>query len=270
MTNVENLDYMKETSARSICRSLLSAVEYLHSRPIPIAHRDIKLENILLVSKKKDFSSESLRLADFGFAKEEVYANSFITMCGTPAYVAPEILLQKQYGRIVDLWSVGVVAYSLLAGYQPFHAEEESDVEKLIVKGEYDFDNDYWKDVSDEAKEFIRSLLVTDPDERTSAKKALKDPWFSKDLKDVDTESAGPSKPQVFFMIGSQVSHIGIQVFYSISANVLHLTFHFRTHNETKSSAIREQLAPHDAGSARRSRWTSSSARHERIHAAHQ
>eukprot|EP00957_Ditylum_brightwellii_P205983 15346275-Ditylum_brightwellii.AAC.1 len=109
------------------------------------------------------------------------------------------------------MWSIGVVAYSILGGYQPFHAKEDFIIEKLTINGNYKYDDKYWRNISDEAKNFISTLLVTSPHLRSSAEVALQHHWFNVNLNHIDKVAAATNtteidKPPVFFMIGSQRS----------------------------------------------------------------
>lgn len=136
-------------------------------------HRDLKPENLLLTSKNDD---ADVKLADFGFAAKAP-TQCLTTQCGTPGYVAPEILKDKPHGRPVDLWSLGVIAYILLGGYPPFHDENQKNLFRLIKAGRYEFHPEYWGGVSEEAKDFIRHLLEVNPDKRYTADQALKHSW---------------------------------------------------------------------------------------------
>ena len=190
--------FFNERKGRKICKVVLEAVSYIHSKKI--GHRDLKPENLLVDSDKDDVV---IKLADFGFAKREVESNSFKTMCGTPAYVAPEILSAVPYGVKADMWSVGVITYIILAGYQPFRGEDKDSLKWSITNGAFEFDEKFWSSVSNEAKAFITALLAIDPAERLSADEARAHSWFSKDLrKTIAVEKDTP----VFFMIGSQRS----------------------------------------------------------------
>lgn len=130
-------------------------------------NRDIKPENCLLSVSPNGLLV--LKLADFGFAKEESSPNVFTTLCGTPSYVAPEILKRHSYGVLADTWSIGVVAYGLIGGYLPFRGDNEREVQQCIIDGMYHFDKQFWNHVSADAKDFIDSLLVVDPSERATA-----------------------------------------------------------------------------------------------------
>jgi len=101
------------------------------------------------------------------------------TPCGTPGYVAPEVLKNEPYGFEVDMWSLGVILYILLCGFPPFYNENTSLLYKQIKKGEYDFPDPYWTDISDAAKNLVQCLLTLDPKKRYSAKQVLSHPWIA-------------------------------------------------------------------------------------------
>jgi len=101
------------------------------------------------------------------------------TACGTPGYVAPEVLQAKGYDKEVDLWSIGVITYILLCGFPPFYNEKLQLLFEQIMRADYDFPEDYWSEVSNDAKDFIKKLLVVDPKKRMTGKEALKHPWLT-------------------------------------------------------------------------------------------
>ncbi|CAG8459775.1 11407_t:CDS:2 [Diversispora eburnea] len=141
-----------------------------------IAHRDLKPEN-LLFSDKSEFST--LKITDFGLSKILKHHDDILmTACGTPGYVAPEVLTQNGYGKSVDIWSIGVILYTVLCGYTPFWGENQKALFDSILKGVYHFDEDYWSDISDEAKDLINKMLEYNPDKRITAHDALQHPWF--------------------------------------------------------------------------------------------
>lgn len=154
--------YYSEREARDLVKLLLEAIKYCHDSDI--VHRDLKPENLLLTSKDDD---ASIKLADFGFAKKiEFNGEGLVTACGTPGYVAPEILEGQAYGKGVDIWSIGVITYILLCGYPPFHDDNHNALFKKIKKGKFQFDSPYWDHVSDDAKDLISKMLVVNPAER--------------------------------------------------------------------------------------------------------
>jgi len=163
-----------EKDASVIVAKMLAAVEYLHKNGI--AHRDLKPENLLL----KEGEDTGVMLSDFGLSKIVGEESMMETACGTPYYVAPEVLNASGYDEQVDLWSVGVITYLLLCGFPPFYGESLPEVFEQIMKAEYDFPDPYWKEVSQEAKNFIGTLLVVDAKKRASASSALQHPWITK------------------------------------------------------------------------------------------
>lgn len=154
--------FYSEKEARDLVKILLGAIKYCHDQDV--VHRDLKPENLLLMSADDD---ASIKLADFGFAKSVTKDDAgLVTTCGTPGYVAPEILEGSPYGKPVDVWSIGVITYILLAGYPPFHDESQPILFRKIRKGKYQYDSPYWDNVSDDAKDFISRMLVVNPKDR--------------------------------------------------------------------------------------------------------
>lgn len=198
LSRINGMSFLGEVQGRRICKSILDAVSYMHSKKI--AHRDLKPENLLLDADSDD---AVVKLADFGFAKREKLPYSFTTMCGTANYVAPEILRAVPYGIAADLWSVGIIAYILLVGYQPFRGEDEITLQHQIRDGVFEFDQEVWSNITNEAKAFISLILKVDPAERLSANEALAHEWFT--LEDLG-KTAPQNESPVFFMIGSQRS----------------------------------------------------------------
>jgi len=101
------------------------------------------------------------------------------TACGTPGYVAPEVLNATGYDKEVDMWSIGVITYILLCGFPPFYNDSLPELFEQIMKADYDFPEEYWKDISEDAKDFIRKLLVVNPAKRLTGKQALSHRWLS-------------------------------------------------------------------------------------------
>ena len=165
--------FYNEKEARSLSTILLKTIKFCHDKSI--VHRDLKPENLLLASKTEDIT---IKIADFGFAVKSKTDKSLTTQCGTPGYVAPEILLSKPYGRAVDMWSIGVIIFILLGGYPPFSDNNQSKLYKKIKAGQFEFHKDYWDAISNEAKDLITKLLTVDPEARYSADQALTHPWI--------------------------------------------------------------------------------------------
>jgi len=165
-----------EKCARDIALVLFQTLDDMHTK-YHIAHRDLKPENLLL----EDLITEKVYFADFGFARH-VTEEGLKTRCGTPAFVAPEIVLGRRYKQPVDMWSIGVILFMMLGGYNPF-AEGAEDLRTLFRKvraGDFTFHQSQWKNVSPEAKCLIARLLTVDPDYRYTAKQALQSDWIQK------------------------------------------------------------------------------------------
>ncbi|KAK3208495.1 hypothetical protein GRF29_77g944574 [Pseudopithomyces chartarum] len=164
-----------EKDAAETIRQVLEAVNYLHHNNV--VHRDLKPENLLYLSQEPN---SSLVLADFGIAKMLDSKNEVLTtMAGSFGYAAPEVMLKKGHGKPVDMWSMGVITYTLLCGYSPFRSENLADLIEECKNGRVVFHERYWKDVSKDAKEFISTLLQPDPAKRPTSEEALKHIWLS-------------------------------------------------------------------------------------------
>ncbi|KAI8096632.1 kinase-like domain-containing protein [Halteromyces radiatus] len=163
-----------EKDAVLVIKSVLTGLEYLHAHDV--VHRDMKPENLLF---KNSDSDADLVICDFGIAKAGDEDSSLNTVCGSPGYVAPEVLLRKSYGAPVDMWAIGVITYTLLCGYQPFQAEDQVELTDEITHARYEFHERYWRNVSQDAKDFIRQLLQLDPSKRPTATEALKNKWMT-------------------------------------------------------------------------------------------
>ncbi|KAK0399437.1 hypothetical protein QR680_003048 [Steinernema hermaphroditum] len=162
-----------EKDASHLIKQVLEAVAFMHDNGV--VHRDLKPENLLYFDRAED---SKIMLSDFGLSKTEE-SGVMATACGTPGYVAPEVLQQRPYGKAVDVWSIGVIAYILLCGYPPFYDDNDANLFAQIIRGEYEFDSPYWDDISDSAKDFISHLMCCDPEMRYSCRKALEHPWIS-------------------------------------------------------------------------------------------
>ncbi|KAJ5508272.1 hypothetical protein N7527_010415 [Penicillium freii] len=164
-----------EKDASQTIRQVLDAVNYLHKRNI--VHRDLKPENLLYLTRAAD---SQLVLADFGIAKMLHSPSEVLTsMAGSFGYAAPEVMLKQGHGKAVDMWSLGVITYTLLCGYSPFRSENLTDLIEECRTGRIIFHERYWRDVSQDAKDFILTLLNTDPAKRVSSEEALKHVWLT-------------------------------------------------------------------------------------------
>jgi len=161
-----------EKEASYIIKKVVQAAAYLHKNGI--VHRDFKPENLLFTSEEED---AELKIADFGFAR--YIGEGFLkTPCGSPAYVAPEIVKEQNYNKSVDMWSIGVILYILLCGFPPFYHENTEKIFLQIQEGKFDFPPPYWTKISASAKELVSLLLKVDPKERITAEDTLLHPWI--------------------------------------------------------------------------------------------
>lgn len=165
-----------EADARDLSSKMLKAMAYCHARSI--AHCDMKPKNLLLVSDDND---SYIKLADFGFAARVHQPKTLTKQCGTPFFVSPEILMRQSYDQMSDMWSCGCIVYLLLGGNLPFMGRSQKELFRKIVVGKYEFDEETFGDVSDEAKDLVAKMLVTDPDQRISAGEALRHPWLKQE-----------------------------------------------------------------------------------------
>ncbi|XP_039862854.1 serine/threonine-protein kinase DCLK2-like isoform X1 [Simochromis diagramma] len=164
-----------ERDSSAMVFNLAGAIKYLHR--MNIVHRDIKPEN-LLVCEYPD-GTKSLKLGDFGLAT--VVEGPLYTVCGTPTYVAPEIIAETGYGLKVDIWAAGVITYILLCGFPPFRSENNIQEELFdqILRGKLEFPSPDWDTISLPAKMLISQMLQVNVDARFTAEEVLSHPWVT-------------------------------------------------------------------------------------------
>ncbi|KAF8054316.1 Pkinase-domain-containing protein [Lyophyllum atratum] len=164
-----------EQDAVAVVRSILSGVKYLHEHDI--VHRDLKPENILYRTKEPD---SDIVIADFGIAKHlHSPEEQLHSLAGSFGYVAPEVLNKDGHGKAVDIWSTGIITYVLLCGYSPFRSEDVKVLIRETTEAKIEFHDRYWKNVSKEAKDFIKTLLQPDPAKRPTAAEAASHRWLT-------------------------------------------------------------------------------------------
>lgn len=195
-----------ESDAIAIVEQILSALTYLHSKNI--VHRDLKPENILYLNRSGD---NKVVLADFGIAKKLEHPQDLIyKAAGSMGYVAPEVLTKRGHGKPCDIWSLGVITYTLLSGYSPFMAESVDGFMEEICTGPEPvvFHAPYWNTISKEAKFFIKKCCTVDPDHRPTAKELLEeDPWIlSLSKKDGQSKVAGKEEHDLLPHIKQSIS----------------------------------------------------------------
>lgn len=165
---------LTEEEATQFLKQILDGVHYLHSKRI--AHFDLKPENIMLLDK--NVPNPRIKLIDFGIAHQIKAGNEFKNIFGTPEFVAPEIVNYEPLGLEADMWSIGVITYILLSGASPFLGETKQETLTNISAVNYDFDEEYFSNTSELAKDFIRRLLVKDPKKRMTIDDSLEHPWI--------------------------------------------------------------------------------------------
>ncbi|XP_073511250.1 calcium/calmodulin-dependent protein kinase type IV-like isoform X2 [Phyllobates terribilis] len=167
--------YYSERDAACVVQQILEAVAYLHENGV--VHRDLKPENLLYA----DVSPNSLlKIADFGLSKIIDDQIAMKTVCGTPGYCAPEILQGSPYGPEVDMWSVGVITYILLCGFEPFFdARGDQYMYSRILNCDFEFMSPWWDEISLNAKDLVQKLIVQDPKKRLTVSQALQHPWVT-------------------------------------------------------------------------------------------
>lgn len=161
---------------------IFDALIYCHA--LGIVHRDIKPENLLF--NRRDFNRAVIKVSDFGLARFVDEEKLATTTCGTPGYVAPEVLEQRPYNQSCDFWSVGVVLFILLSGGPPFYNPDQFEMFEKIKRAEYSFEALSWQGVSAEAKDLITKLLVADPAQRLNGEQIMAHPWILGQTQSID------------------------------------------------------------------------------------
>ncbi|XP_044937470.1 serine/threonine-protein kinase Chk2 isoform X3 [Mustela putorius furo] len=168
---------LKEATCKLYFYQMLLAVQYLHENGI--IHRDLKPENVLLSSPKEDCL---IKITDFGQSKILGETSLMRTLCGTPTYLAPEVLNSfgtAGYNRAVDCWSLGVILFICLSGYPPFSEHKtQVSLKDQITSGKFNFIPEAWAEVSEKALDLVKKLLVVDPKVRFTTEAALRHPWL--------------------------------------------------------------------------------------------
>ncbi|KAI9852553.1 MAG: hypothetical protein M1838_000421 [Thelocarpon superellum] len=175
-----------ESDAADLIRATLSAVAYLHDHGI--VHRDLKPENLLFRTPE---DNADLLIADFGLSRimDEEQFHVLTTTCGTPGYMAPEIFKKTGHGKPVDIWAIGVITYFLLCGYTPFDRDSNLEEMQAILVADYSFSPiEYWRGVSEQARDFIRSCLTIDPSRRLTSHEALSHPFLAEQTPDKEAD----------------------------------------------------------------------------------
>ena len=171
---ISNRGNFSEKDACIIMKQLMSAICYSHQNNI--VHRDLKPENILMDNDNNDLT---IKIIDWGCAQTIKTTKQSNKADGTVYYIAPEVL-KGEYNEKCDIWACGVIFYILLCGYPPFNGETDDEIYLDVLKGEFEFPEEDWSEVSDEAKNLIKKMLTKDVNKRISALDSMQDPWFKK------------------------------------------------------------------------------------------
>ncbi|XP_055039070.1 ribosomal protein S6 kinase alpha-3 isoform X4 [Misgurnus anguillicaudatus] len=170
--------FFSEREASAVLYTITKTVEYLHAQGV--VHRDLKPSNILYVDESGN--PESIRICDFGFAKQLRAENGLLmTPCYTANFVAPEVLKKQGYDAACDIWSLGVLLYTMLTGFTPFANGPEDTPEEILARigsGKFCLTGGYWNSVSPEAKDLVSNMLHVDPHQRLTAAQVLRHPWI--------------------------------------------------------------------------------------------
>ncbi|XP_052451704.1 ribosomal protein S6 kinase alpha-3 isoform X8 [Carassius gibelio] len=170
--------FFSEREASAVLYTITKTVEYMHNQGV--VHRDLKPSNILYVDESGN--PESIRICDFGFAKQLRAENGLLmTPCYTANFVAPEVLKRQGYDAACDIWSLGVLLYTMLTGFTPFANGPEDTPEEILARiggGKFSLTGGYWSSVSFEAKDLVSKMLHVDPHQRLTAAQVLKHPWI--------------------------------------------------------------------------------------------
>uniref|UniRef100_A0A674PRD3 non-specific serine/threonine protein kinase n=1 Tax=Takifugu rubripes TaxID=31033 RepID=A0A674PRD3_TAKRU len=170
--------FFSEREASAVLHTITRTVEYLHSQGV--VHRDLKPSNILYVDDSGN--PESIRICDFGFAKQLRANNGLLmTPCYTANFVAPEVLKRQGYDEGCDIWSLGVLLYTMLAGFTPFANGPEDTPDEILNRignGHFSLGGGNWETMSDAAKDLVSKMLHVDPHQRLTARQVLRHPWI--------------------------------------------------------------------------------------------
>ncbi|TDG99867.1 hypothetical protein EPR50_G00198560 [Perca flavescens] len=159
---------MKEKEARAKFRQIVSAVQYCHQKCI--VHRDLKAENLLLDADM------NIKIADFGFSNEFTLGNKLDTFCGSPPYAAPELFQGKKYdGPEVDVWSLGVILYTLVSGSLPFDGQNLKELRERVLRGKYRIP--FY--MSTDCENLLKKFLILNPSKRGSLEQIMRDRWMN-------------------------------------------------------------------------------------------
>jgi len=245
---IQNRGHVKDKEARKFFNQLISAMDYCHENSV--LHRDLKPENLLLDKDK------NIKIIDFGFGNT-FHADRFLeTFCGSPFYAAPEMISGKPYhGPEVDVWSMGVILFALLAGRVPFEAKTMPELYAKIKKGEYE-NSQYF---STSARHLLKGMLTVNPKERLTLRQVKQHPWVLEDLS-VAVKFA-PISTRISPVVSVHPETLAELVTYGFSESDCHKTL---TSEKKKHPVVSLYYLIDDARLRRERRWEAECARIER------
>jgi len=202
-----------------------------------IVHRDLKPENLLLYD---NIASSKVMVTDFGLSDYEEELSPESAVCGTATYLSPEVIKRTSSTRAQDMWSLGVICYIILCGYPPFFRDNKDDGDerellKQIARGKYKFHNNFWDNISLEAKDFVRGLMCPNPGRRLTVQEALDHPWIRNNTRNFLSDSYLQSFVQGVLLLGLALSFFYLY-FFILSQYFNIENFMFRKLSETAGS----------------------------------
>ncbi|KAG6853399.1 hypothetical protein C0991_004732 [Blastosporella zonata] len=253
-----------EADAADLVRTIFRAVKYIHDSGI--VHRDLKPENLLFRSVEEE---ADIMIADFGLSRvmEEEKLNMLTEICGTPGYMAPEIFKKTGHGKPVDIWAMGVVTYFLLAGYTPFDRDSQQQEMEAIIAGDYKFEpTEYWANVSETAKDFVRSCLTLDAAKRPTAADVLNHKWLADEKPHfvADPSSGAPADLLPHVKKAFNAKQLWRKAGVSIRAMTRMATLAGAHHN-TEYTKLREDVQQYKDESAKEEMETASITHHHNL-----
>ncbi|KAJ1476218.1 kinase-like domain-containing protein [Baffinella frigidus] len=238
-----DLGHFSEKLAAKVINQVLEGIAHMHS--VGCVHRDLKPENLLMLSSEVGTAEyDMIKIADFGLSAlgdthdENGQMN---TVCGTPDYIAPEVVIiaaegphsRRKYDAKVDVWAIGVILYTMLCGFPPFWSDNMADMLHMIKHGDYSFPAPAWDHISPETKAFVTRLLTVDPKRRPTATEAMLDPWIAQ------VDNLGDTALKIKDTLGSYVAaRRGRQVF-----NTVRIAKRFEIMMRPSGNSVAKELA---------------------------
>ncbi|XP_066544508.1 myosin light chain kinase, smooth muscle isoform X2 [Amia ocellicauda] len=186
-----------ELTEREVIRYMLQivdGVQFIHRQGI--VHLDLKPENIMCLNK----TGNKIKLIDFGLARRLESSSSLKVLFGTPEFVAPEVINYEAIGHATDMWSIGVICYILVSGLSPFMGDNDNETLSNVTSATWDFDDEAFDEISDDAKDFISSLLKKDMKRRLTCAQCLEHPWLKQDIKNMEAKTLSKERMKKYIL----------------------------------------------------------------------